>query len=141
MAGHIKLWEDLLSSIKVRRLSDSGFRFWIQLIISTNSAGGIDGEIPPLDEICLNLSESKTVVKNRINELVRFGLLYVLDADRSIGGMPYKIHDWVHWQVCNDPRAAERQARWRKRNAEKAALRNGVARPLRNAYRNAKVHP
>lgn len=134
--GHIKLWDDMLDCEKVDDLSDLAFRCWIKLLCNALRNGGRNGELPSLKTIAYRNRMSTDQVEVCIKEMHQCGLLEAC-PENPIGGMPYKIHDWDHWQTSKDSAGALRQARWRERQALRNASRNGLHNATCDAQRDA----
>ncbi len=145
--GHFNMWDNILDCSKVQTLPGELFKWWINLLAVVNREGGVDGEIPPkMSLVFATRIPAKTVV-DRLSKLKKLGLIDSIDKS-PIGGMLFKIHDWSQWQKPKDITAADRQRRFRERNALRHALRHGdVTRdnrdetPLHNAESNADVTP
>jgi len=135
--GHIKLWDKLLDCPKTHRLSDRAFRVWIKALLTALRNGGRNGELPSREMLEFLLRMSWTEIEPTIDELHRCGLLDPC-PDNEIGGIPWRIHDWDEWQRPKDPKAAERQARWRTNQALRNASRNGVSHARNNGQEGKK---
>lgn len=96
---------------KMSQLSDKEFRVWVKLLCFCAAY-----QDPSVDQVALNevpgLSSSM---------VTKFGTAGLLD----IVGEAFEIHDWEKFQP-KDATGAERQARWRARNAVRNAVRNGL---------------
>ena len=123
--GHVKLWESMLDCPKLHQLSDRAFRCWVKLLCNALRNGGRNGELPTLRLLVFRMRMSEQEILTSLEEMHQ---CYLLEPcpDNPIGGMPWKIHDYEHWQAPKDPRAALRQANWREKQALRNALHNGV---------------
>ncbi len=115
----------MLDCPKLHGLSDRAFRCWAKLIVTALRNGGRNGELPPLRMLVFRIRMSEQEIMESIEEM-RACFLLEPCPHNPIGGMPWRIHDWDHWQAPKDKTSAERQARWRDRSALRNALHNGV---------------
>lgn len=126
MMGHIKLWENILDCPKVHRLSDRAFRVWAKCLVTALRNGGRNGEFPLRETLEFKLRMPWSEIESSIAEMHQCGLIDPC-LENAIGGMPWRIHDWDEWQTSKDSKGAERQRRWREKQASRNASRNGVS--------------
>jgi len=131
--GYIKLWDAILDCPKINRLSDPTFRIWVKLLVTALRNGGPNGELPDMYMLKFRM---------RLTEEMQRCMLIEPCENNPIGGIPWRIHDWDDWQRPKDATGAERQARWRHRQALRNASHNGVTvdenNPLYNGVEELK---
>lgn len=95
---------------KVAQLSDKEFRVWMRTLCFCAAY-----QDPSVDRIAL--SEVTGLTKAMVMKFSDLGLLDPSDVG-------HEIHDWQHYQP-KDATGAERQAKWRARNASRNGSHNG----------------
>ncbi len=123
--AYIKLWENLLDSTKVQKLSPSLFKWWVNLLLSVSREGGAGGELPHKMSLVLSTRTDRKTTDRRIRKMTQLMFLDPI-TESPIGGMLFKVHDWSYWQASKDVTAADRQRRYRERHAQRHAQHNGV---------------
>jgi hypothetical protein len=107
----VKLSNDIPNNPKIVELSDKLYRTWTYVLFAASKN---DGFLPPLKRLAIfhRLSEKETL--SRVNELIKAQLIdKVGDALRP--------HNWDKWQKkmgAKDPKATERQRRWREKEKD-----------------------
>lgn len=101
----------MASHPKIAQLTDREFRVWMRLLSFCAAY-----QDPSVDKIALSEVTGLSSIM-----VTRFETLGLLD----IVGESFEIHDWAHFQP-KDLTGADRQARWRSRNAVRNAVSNGL---------------
>ena len=107
----LRIDDRFASHPKVAQLTDREFRVWMRLLCFCAAY-----QDPSVDKVALNEVNGLSSVM-----VTRFGTLGLLD----VVGDSFEIHDWAHFQP-KDLTGAERQAKWRSRNAVRNAVSNGL---------------
>ena len=96
---------------KIAQLSDKEFRIWVRILCFCAAY-----QDPSVDQIAL--SEVPGLTRKIVSKFAAVGLLD--GAEESL-----EIHDWEKY-LPKDPTGADRQAKWRSRNALRNGSSNGV---------------
>ena len=122
-----KLWGEVVRTPKIARLTDSQFRWWINLLaIATEYDGEGEGRLPGPEDVCHILYRRVTPellqpIEDAIHELVALRLIDIRpDGD-------YQMHDYRQWQEGDVPAPAPPPA---KRRAASTALAPAGDKPL-----------
>ena len=107
----LRIDDRFASHPKAAQLTDREFRVWMRLLCFCAAY-----QDPSVDKVALNEVNGLTSSMVR-----RFGTLGLID----VVGDSFEIHDWSHFQP-KDLTGADRQARWRSRNAVRNAVSNGL---------------
>lgn len=107
----LRIDDRFASHPKVAQLSDKEFRVWMRTLCFCASY-----EDPTVDRVAVN--EIKGLTRAMVMRFAEIGLLDPSDAG-------HEVHDWEHYQP-KDRTGAERQARWRARNALRSGSSDGV---------------
>jgi hypothetical protein len=107
----LRIDDRMASHPKIAQLTDREFRIWMRLLSFCAAY-----QDPSVDKVALSEVNGLSPVI-----VTRFAALDLLD----IAGDSYEIHDWTHFQP-KDLTGADRQARWRARNAVRNAISDGL---------------
>lgn len=119
MTGHwFRCYDELVDDPKVQMLSDRNFRALVNIwcLASRN-----DGALPPIDQVAFSLR----MKAKQLSEI--FGQLTAADLLEDEEGV-VRPHNWAGRQFksdVTDPTAADRNRRYRERNADRNGKRNG----------------
>ena len=106
----LRIDDRFASHPKVAQLSDKEFRVWMRTLCFCASY-----EDPTVDRVAVREISGLTRVM-----VMKFADLGLLDPS----GAGHEVHDWELYQP-KDRTGAERQARWRARNASRNGVHNG----------------
>lgn len=110
-ARWFRFYADAMRHPKVARLSDSQFRFWVELL---SVAAENDGHIPCVDDLKHVLKRRLDHVLRGLKDLIRAGLIDPLDDG-------YSPHGWMKRQYKSDV-STDRVKKFReKRNVSETA--------------------
>lgn len=111
----LRIDDGFASHPKIAQLSDKEFRVWMRTLCYCARY-----QDPTVDHVALG--EVPGLTKAAIMKFSELGLIDPMGAG-------LEIHDWERYQP-KDATGAERQARWRARNAETERVRNGASNGL-----------
>lgn len=106
----LRIDDRFASHPKVAQLTDREFRVWMRLLCFCATY-----QDPSVDKVALSEVPGLSTIM-----VTRFGTLGLLD----VVGDSFEIHDWKNYQP-KDMTGADRQAKWRSRNAVRNAVSNG----------------
>lgn len=127
-----RFYSQAMRDAKVMRLTDSEFRFWVELLAMANEEDP-RGSLPSPADIAVKLRLKELKVAGVVEKLVGVGLV-----DRDEGGR-LTPHNWTAWQHKSDDSAAvKREQRNKKR--QRWSPGGGADVPGRSAMSTADVH-
>lgn len=122
----LRVDDGFTSNAKVAQLTDSEFRVWMRLLC--HCARSQDPSVDPVAR-----REVNGLTAGRVRRYADLGLLDAV-------GDHHEVHDWSDYQP-KDSTAAERQARWRSRQAVTGAVTPAVTEPLPRVRAGARDRP
>ena len=132
--GWIKLYHEIIIDDKMGILSDHLWRRAIECMIAAG-AEGRGGYLPETKALARKLATTEAELEADLLLLAAPGIKIL--EQRPDG---WYVVNHLNRQTATDPRNAQRQADWRKRQQDKYdALRNGVTNALHNPPRSIEV--
>lgn len=121
----VKLWGDVVRTRKIAQLSDSQFRWWINLLaIATEYDGEGEGRLPDVESIAHILRREVEETEEAVLTLIG---LRLIDVD---GSGDYRMHEYREWQEGDVPSSLPVPAPVKKRVIRKTEVAPEDAREL-----------